>query len=52
MDDLRLVCRLANHRPPNYQFAGLKWYQFLVSRPRFEVDIRNNLMWLLLGVDV
>jgi ABC-type sugar transport system permease subunit len=35
---------------PNYQFAGLKWYQFLVNQPRFEVDIRNNLMWLLLGV--
>jgi ABC-type sugar transport system permease subunit len=35
---------------PNYEFAGLKWYRFLVSQPRFEVDIRNNLMWLLLGV--
>jgi ABC-type sugar transport system permease subunit len=35
---------------PNYEFAGLKWYQFLISQPRFEVDIRNNLMWLLLGV--
>jgi ABC-type sugar transport system permease subunit len=35
---------------PNYHFAGLKWYQFLISQPRFEVDIRNNLMWLLLGV--
>jgi ABC-type sugar transport system permease subunit len=35
---------------PNYDFAGLKWYQFLVRQPRFEVDIRNNLMWLLLGV--
>jgi len=35
---------------PNYDFTGLKWYQFLVNQPRFEVDIRNNLMWLLLGV--
>lgn len=35
---------------PNYQFAGLKWYDFLVRQPRFAVDIRNNLMWLLLGV--
>jgi glucose/mannose transport system permease protein len=35
---------------PNYDFSGLKWYQFLVNQPRFEVDIRNNLLWLLLGV--
>jgi glucose/mannose transport system permease protein len=35
---------------PNYSFSGLKWYQFLIHQPRFEADIRNNLMWLLLGV--
>jgi glucose/mannose transport system permease protein len=35
---------------PNYDFAGLKWYKFLVNQPRFEVDIRNNLLWLLVGV--
>lgn len=35
---------------PSYDFAGLKWYQFLVNQPRFGVDIQNNLMWLLLGV--
>lgn len=35
---------------PNYEFTGLKWYRFLISQPRFEVDIVNNLKWLLLGV--
>lgn len=35
---------------PNYQPAGLKWYQFLVRQPRFAVDVVNNLLWLLLGV--
>ncbi len=35
---------------PNYEFAGLKWYQFLVKQPRFQVDIVNNLKWLILGV--
>ena len=35
---------------PNYDFTGLKWYQFLVNQPKFDIDIRNNLMWLLLGV--
>lgn len=35
---------------PNYQFAGLKWYQFLVAQPRFWVDVQNNLRWLILGV--
>lgn len=35
---------------PNYQLAGLKWYQFLVRQPRFAVDVVNNLLWLLLGV--
>ncbi|MBW7881219.1 MAG: sugar ABC transporter permease [Caldilineaceae bacterium] len=35
---------------PNYEFAGLKWYQFLIAQPRFEVDIINNLKWLILGV--
>jgi len=35
---------------PNYAFSGLKWYQFLIHQPRFEIDIRNNVLWLLLGV--
>lgn len=35
---------------PNYTFTGLKWYQFLVQQPRFSVDIRNNLIWLVVGV--
>lgn len=35
---------------PNYDFSGLKWYQFLVRQPRFEVDIKNNLIWLIVGV--
>jgi len=35
---------------PNYQIVGLKWYKFLVSQPRFWVDVQNNLKWLILGV--
>lgn len=35
---------------PNYQFAGLKWYKFLLAQPRFWVDVQNNLKWLILGV--
>ncbi|MEA4910338.1 MAG: sugar ABC transporter permease [Chloroflexi bacterium] len=35
---------------PNYQLTGLKWYQFLVAQPRFEVDVLNNLKWLIAGV--
>lgn len=35
---------------PNYEFAGLKWYRFLMAQPRFAVDVANNLKWLLLGV--
>lgn len=35
---------------PNYEFTGLKWYQFIVAQPKFAVDIRNNLLWLVLGV--
>jgi ABC-type sugar transport system permease subunit len=35
---------------PNYELTGLKWYRFLVAQPRFEVDVANNLKWLLLGV--
>ncbi len=35
---------------PNYQFSGLKWYQFLLAQPRFWVDVQNNLKWLILGV--
>ncbi|HMN30809.1 MAG TPA: sugar ABC transporter permease, partial [Caldilineaceae bacterium] len=30
--------------------TGFKWYRFLVAQPRFEVDVFNNLKWLLLGV--
>jgi ABC-type sugar transport system permease subunit len=35
---------------PNYELVGFKWYRFLVTQPRFEVDVINNLKWLLLGV--
>jgi len=35
---------------PNYDFTGLKWYQHLVTQPRFKVDIANNLKWLIIGV--
>ncbi len=35
---------------PNYQIVGLKWYKFLISQPRFWVDVQNNLKWLILGV--
>lgn len=35
---------------PNYEFTGFKWYQHLLSQPRFKVDIANNLKWLILGV--
>jgi ABC-type sugar transport system permease subunit len=35
---------------PNYTFTGLKWYRFLVQQPRFSVDIKNNLIWLVVGV--
>ncbi len=35
---------------PNYELGGFKWYRFLVAQPRFEVDVINNLKWLLLGV--
>ncbi len=34
----------------NYQFTGLKWYNFLFAQPQFWVDIQNNLKWLILGV--
>ncbi|MFZ5809904.1 MAG: carbohydrate ABC transporter permease [Chloroflexota bacterium] len=34
----------------NYQFSGFKWYKFLVDQPRFWMDVRNNLKWLILGV--
>src|SRR5439155_1734 len=36
--------------PPNYTFAGLKWYRFMVGVDRFWVDLDNNLRWLVLGV--
>lgn len=35
---------------PNYEFAGLKWYEFLFNQPRFWIDVQNNLKWLILGV--
>jgi len=35
---------------PNYTFSGFKWYNFLVQQPRFAVDIKNNLIWLVMGV--
>ena len=35
---------------PNYDLTGFKWYQFLARQPRFEVDIKNNLIWLIVGV--
>jgi glucose/mannose transport system permease protein len=35
---------------PNYDLTGFKWYEFLVRQPRFEVDIRNNLLWRVVGV--
>jgi ABC-type sugar transport system permease subunit len=35
---------------PNYAFAGLKWYRLLPAIDRFQVDVANNLKWLLLGV--
>jgi ABC-type sugar transport system permease subunit len=35
---------------PNYTLTGLKWYRFLVRQPRFDVDIINNLKWLIGGL--
>lgn len=35
---------------PDYEFTGFKWYQHLLSQPRFKVDIANNIKWLILGV--
>ncbi len=35
---------------PNYQIVGLKWYKFVMSQPRFWIDVQNNLKWLILGV--
>lgn len=35
---------------PNYTLTGFKWYEFLVKQPRFKVDIKNNLIWLIMGV--
>lgn len=35
---------------PNYEFAGLKWYQLMLRQPRFQADVVNNLKWLSLGV--
>lgn len=30
---------------PNYNFAGLKWYQLMFKLDRFWVDIRNNIIY-------
>ncbi len=35
---------------PNYDFAGFKWYEMMLTHPRFQADIMNNLKWLILGV--
>lgn len=35
---------------PNYEFAGLKWYDMMVGLPRFQAAFMNNLKWLILGV--
>src|SRR5512143_2006923 len=35
---------------PNYTFTGIKWYNFLIHQPRFSIDIKNNLIWLVVGV--
>ncbi|HEX6608425.1 MAG TPA: sugar ABC transporter permease [Chloroflexia bacterium] len=35
---------------PNYDLSGFQWYEFLVQQPRFQVDITNNLLWLVVGV--
>ena len=35
---------------PNFEFAGLKWYQLMFTLPRFQIDVINNLKWLVLGV--
>jgi len=35
---------------PNYEFAGIKWYNLMFGLDRFWVDVRNNLQWLVLGV--
>ena len=35
---------------PNYDFTGIQWYRFIFDQPRFEVDVKNNLMWLIGGV--
>lgn len=35
---------------PNFEFAGLKWYQLMFNLDRFQADIVNNLKWLTLGV--
>ncbi|MGE5249749.1 MAG: carbohydrate ABC transporter permease [Bacteroidota bacterium] len=35
---------------PDYTFTGFKWYNFIAHQPRFSVDIKNNLIWLVVGV--
>ncbi|HLV44058.1 MAG TPA: sugar ABC transporter permease [Aggregatilineales bacterium] len=35
---------------PNYDFAGLKWYDMMFGLPRFQAAFMNNLKWLILGV--
>jgi ABC-type sugar transport system permease subunit len=34
----------------NYDLIGFKWYQILFNNIRFEVDVLNNLKWLIGGV--
>lgn len=35
---------------PNYTLTGFAWYKFVVAQPKFWVDVRNNLRWLIIGV--
>ncbi len=35
---------------PNFDFAGLKWYQLMTTLDRVRVDVVNNLKWLSIGV--
>src|SRR5512136_731658 len=35
---------------PNFDFAGLKWYQLMTTLDRVRVDVGNNLKWLSIGV--
>jgi ABC-type sugar transport system permease subunit len=35
---------------PKYDFAGLRWYELMFSLSRTHIDVRNNLIWLIVGV--